>query len=807
MNRDREWLFHIQNPQVWTGLEINACHKPLQADRRGNVCLVFPDTYEIGMSHHGTRILYHALNRLEGVTADRSCLPDPDSLKLFQMQQTVLQSLEHHLPLRSFGIVAVSLMSELLFTNLLLTLDLAGIPLQSHERGEGDPLILAGGISCSNPEPIRAFADVIAIGDGELLFPQIMERLLSLPPHAPRTEKLERLASLPGVYIPSRVPLRKKGPFLVPDLPPGSIRKQVLRHMEESFPSPEPLVPIGNAVFHRLDVEIARGCPQGCRFCQARAYYGPFRPKNPEQLTTFIRQALASSGFDTVSLSSLSSGDFPHLNPFLNDLLPALPPCTSVAVSSLRPSTLGPELLDALGHSKKSGLTLVPEAGREAMRRRLNKQVTDEDLMSAVDLALDRGWQRVKLYFMIGLPEETPDDLEGAAQVIEAILGRARSKGLPLAVHASFSPFVPKPHTPLERAERVSTEWLLERMSWLRERLRRYRQVRLDFHRPQTGLLETILSRGDARVGELLLAAHQAGQHYTAWNNHWNDSAWNTLLETFPHEMYLQAIPPEQALPWAPIGLFLKQESLAQEARKAEQEESSPACSPERCPECHACQSPMTPLPGPQVAPQILQKTDTAPIMEADWECIRLHYRKTGDFAFFSHLAMAQYLEHLIRITGLPFRTRGSFHPHMLLRLLPPLPVYAQSWHEIAEFMVPRTVPVEAWAHAFSRIRHPLTWTHFEKPAGRPKLSVDIGRMTMRYLHPSIRSREDELRQILEPGDRLFRGDDHLDIDFHFGPQAEARLAALYRVVDPDKTGTRFLHRLEVSIGKEPEQP
>ncbi|MCK5055987.1 MAG: hypothetical protein KAT34_04990, partial [Candidatus Aminicenantes bacterium] len=309
-----ELLFKLENPQVYTGLEINAVKKNPRQPGMINICLVFPDKYEIGMSHYGLKLLYHLLNRLKNVNAERCFLPGKNSIDTFKKNRFPLFSLENNIPLKDFHLVGFSLLSEMNYTNVLQILELAEIPLFAKERETPFPLIAAGGISSVNPEPLREFIDVFAIGDGEALFPDMI-RVISgtIEKNPPKKDIFKDFAKIKGLYIPSLHPLEKKGRFYRPGLDAGKIEKRVFREMDDSFPDEKMIVPITNVVFDRLTLEIARGCPQNCRFCQAQSYYAPFRSKSLEKILSYITHALPATGFDGFSLSSLSSGDYPRL--------------------------------------------------------------------------------------------------------------------------------------------------------------------------------------------------------------------------------------------------------------------------------------------------------------------------------------------------------------------------------------------------------------------------------------------------------------------------------------------------------------
>lgn len=493
--------------------------------RMVNVCLVFPDTYEIGMSHQGLKILYHLLDSLVGVNVERAFLPDRESIEIFKEEEMPLFSLESKTALKEFDLVGFSVLSELSYTNVLQVLDLSGIPLYSGERGQEFPIIAAGGITAAaNPEPLADFIDLFAIGDGEIIFPDLVEALREQKNEERRN--LEKFSGIPGVYVPSLYTVAEKGRFLIPDLGERKIRKEVMSSLDATPFAKGLIVPITNVVFDRLEVEIARGCPQNCRFCQAKSYYSPYRVKLPSRISGELSESLQHTGFESFSLSSLSSGDHPLIRDILENIIRDKRPCLSVSMPSLRPSALTGTLLTTLSTGRKAGITIVPEAGSERLRRVINKDVTDEDILKAVGAALAHGWQKIKLYFMIGLPTETDDDLLAAVELVEKIQKESSKLKKRLKIHISFSPFVPKPHTVFQWARRDSSEELFRKIGLLLDKLKRYRNIDLDFHRSEKGLVETILSRGDRRTGKLIHNAYREGEIFSAWDSEFHYDKW-----------------------------------------------------------------------------------------------------------------------------------------------------------------------------------------------------------------------------------------------------------------------------------------
>lgn len=790
-----EFLDLIKNPQAHIGREINSCRREFNREDI-NICLVFPDTYAIGMSHSGLKILYHLLNGLEGVHAERAFMPEPENIAIFKAERMPLFSLENEVPLADFDMIGFSLLSELNFTNVLQVLEMAGLPLLSAERGEGDPWIAAGGIAAANPEPMRAFIDLFAFGDGEALFPDLVGVLKAA--RQGKKARLEVLADfdrLPGVYVPSLYALKKKGPFLVPDLGGKMIKKRVCPDLDRIPAEPAEIVPICDVVFNRLNVEIARGCPQNCRFCQAKSYYAPFRFREPGATLAFIKESLAATGYESFSIASLSSGDYPGLTELLRRIPTIVQPDISFSVPSLRPSTLSDELLSTLAKFRKTGITIVPEAGSERLRRAINKNVSDADIFQALDLAWRHGWQKIKMYFMLGLPGETLEDVEAIALLLDKILAMAKSRRARVSIHASFSAFVPKPHTPLQWAARETVPVLEEKVALLKNRLKRHKSLDLDFHSLSRGMIETVLARGDARVGEILLAAFRRGETFTAWDVHFHFPVWKELLDQAGAD-FLSAFPPETEFPWDFIQMNFSKGYLAEEYRRSQAGEATGPCAREDCAACAGClfgQKDPPPLSWPAAAAPALKPPET-------YRRLRLHYEKKGDLRFLSHLAMMQYLERILRKSGLLFKYSEGFHPRIKMAALPPLPVGAQGFAEVIEVFV--AGDLEA-GEVLAALNRPLPDFQFSR-AGFVESDVSFHK-DLQFVHFSFAWGDaaiggEEIAALLFAGDSFAVGAQGLELKMDYAHGGQERFARIYRLLDPERKWTAHLQRTAVQF-------
>jgi len=791
-----EFMRRVRNPQAWTGLEINAVRKAPAPDDI-NVCLVFPDTYEIGMSHQGIKILYHQLNAREGVAADRCFLPEPESTHLFADLDLPLFSIEQRRFLREFDVLGFSLLTEFSFTGLLQVLDLAGMPLKQRDRDASHPLVVAGGISVVNPEPLREFVDAFAVGDGELLFPDILAAVReSRNRQEPRSALLERLSAVPGVYVPSRVELQKHGRFLVPSLENGAVYRRSLARLEDAVAETRMIVPLGRTVFERLEVEIARGCPQTCRFCQARSYYAPWRPRPLEDVSAYIAPALKATGFEAFSLSSLSAGDYPGLDSLLLGIPGLVPEGVSMSVPSLRPATLSRELLDTIASQRRTGITIVPEAGSQRLRRVINKNVTDEEVFAAVDTALHLGWQKLKLYFMFGLPTETDADIDAAAALVEAVLQRCRGRRIRL--HASFSAFVPKPHTPLQWAPRESADVLMQRTRRLKQRLKRYRNLVMDFSDPLRGEVETILARGDARAGELLLRAWRDGEAYSAWDGRFNASVWQRHIRDLDLGDILEEIQLDQPLPWESIRVDFRTDHLKKEYRLAMQGVVSPACAERDCASCRGCFHPIPARSAPVKTPRAPAPTRTLP--DPVFRPVRLFFRKQGTYRYLSQLALNQLLERLIRRTGMRFRRTSGFHPRIKMAALPPLPVLASGNEEMVEVQLDARWDAAA---VWEKLRRDsdFPWVRVQVlPPDSPGLSRSLQAMVYAVPVSDPHEAAGRIEPMLEAEDRVVPAEDHLEVWIGSQGDGAGRFARIYRALDPERSRVEGLQRLRILL-------
>jgi len=578
----------VQKPARYLGGEFGATAKDWNDPAIvAKVCLGFPDLYDIGMSHLGLKILYSLINAQPDLLAERAFSPWVDMDRELRARGLPLVSLETARPLRDFDIVGLSLQFELTYTNCLQILDLGGVPLRNEDRSETDPLVVAGGPTATHPEPLAPFVDAFVIGDGEEAFPALIRAWASTRGQ-PRAERLRAIAAITGVYVPAlyETAIDPDTGFLVVDRPkadaPMPIRRALVADLNRyPFPADGP-VPAAAAVFDRISIEIARGCTEGCRFCQAGMIYRPVRERDPESVIDTVVKSLKHTGYDEVALTSLSTADYSCVSPLVREVMARLEKeKVSLSVSSLRAYGLDEELLDEIQKVRATGLTFAPEAGTQRMRDVVNKNVTEDQLMQTAERVFSRGWSKMKLYFMIGLPTERDEDVRGTVETGHRALqlGKRIQRGRGPNVTVSVSTFVPKPHTPFQWAALDDLAEIRRKQAILTATARGT-GVDLKTHDAPGSVLEGVLARGDRAVGEAVLLAYKRGQMFDSWEEHLDLDRWQKAFDDAGVVMsrYLGTIPLSARLPWTHIDVGLEDGFLAREYRKALKDQLSPPC-------------------------------------------------------------------------------------------------------------------------------------------------------------------------------------------------------------------------------------
>jgi radical SAM family uncharacterized protein/radical SAM-linked protein len=584
-----DFLDQVEKPTRYTGAEYGVRRKDWNTVE-GRVCLAFPDIYDIGMSHLGYRMLYKIFNDHPRLLAERCYTPWTDMIGLLRKHGQPLRSLESHRPLREFDMVGFSLQFELTFTNILLMLELGGIPLRSADRGEDDPVIVAGGPVATHAESMAYFFDVIAIGDGEELAPEIAITWIEGKARGlTRKQRLEEIAKLEGAYVPSLYVVTEdpETSFEVvtgtsSDVAPLPVKRRLLPDIN-AYPFPDE-GPVGGpeAIFDRMSIEVARGCTEGCRFCQAGMIYRPVRERDPNEVMDTVERALKKSGQDEVSLTALSTADVSCISPLIRQLVEkTAPERVSLSVASLRAYGLGEDLLDDMRRVRTSGLTFAPEAGTQRMRDVINKNVTEEQLMETAERTFSRGFDNMKLYFMIGLPTETDDDVRGIVNVGKNALavGYKHRKGR-AKVTVSVSTHVPKPHTPFQWCAMDTLDEIRRKQQILKNTAASAKALGVRTHSSVTSMLEAVIARGDRKLGDVIERAFRHGAIFDSWDEHVRLDIWEEAFEHFgiDRSKYLGTLPVTARLPWDHFDIGLEDGFLLREYRKALANRLSPPC-------------------------------------------------------------------------------------------------------------------------------------------------------------------------------------------------------------------------------------
>ncbi len=665
-----DFLPLVTKPARYIDHEINSVHKD-PAKVRTRVCLFFPDAYEVGMSHLGLRILYAVLNEREDTFCERVYSPWPDYEARLRKAGRRLASLETNTPLADFAILGVTLQYELSYSNVLTGLDLGGIPLRSRDRGDRHPLVVAGGPCALNPEPLSSFIDVFFIGEAEEAIHEIVELRQR---HSSRDACLAALAERDGFYVPA---LGKK-----------SVRRRFLKNLDAAPWPARPLVPLLKPVHDRVSMEVARGCIRGCRFCQAGVIYRPYRERSPERVKDLLAESLRCTGYDELSLASLSTGDYAAIGPLMQDLVRTYAGGRiSISLPSLRVGTLTPEMVAAVAGVRKTGFTLAPEAGSERLRRVINKPVSDQDLLDAAETVFRSGWKSLKLYCMVGLPTETDADLDGIARMAHelAAVGKRLSRR-PVQIAITVSTFVPKPHTPFQWFGQATPAEVSHKQEYLNRTVRR-KGVMLKPHSGRTSLLEGAFARGDAAMAGVLEEAVRLGCRFDGWTEQFNAGLWEQAFRSQgldPEAYACRSFGLDDPLPWDYVQSGVTKRFLAREYERALAAETTENCRVQ-CERCGiGCTDGGTPAfgspPGTQAAPPAHSTVfSAAPMPRRRGLRIRIRYTKKDRLRFLSHLDLMTLFQRAATRAGVPLAFSEGFNPHPKLSFGPALPVGMES--------------------------------------------------------------------------------------------------------------------------------
>jgi len=683
-----EWdeiLRHVQKPGRYIGGEWNEIKKDPHSVKT-KVALAFPDLYEVGMSYLGQKILYHILNTNDSILAERVFAPWIDCEKELRKRKVTLCSLENRIPICAFDIIGFSLLYELNYSNILTILDTGNIPFLSSDRSLKYPLVIAGGPAVFNPEPVADLFDAFLIGDGEEAFLEIIKIFEELKGKITKKQKL-----LYELYKP----FRTTGSFLQTVKPEGNapflVKKRCFFPLTEASYPEKIVVPNIKVIFERVAVEAVRGCPQNCRFCQARTLYFPARVKEPGNVYNKVLNSLRDTGYEDASLAALSIGDYPYLEEVMKCLMEKLEENKiSLSLSSLRPEKLTSKVVENILKVRKTGFTIVPEAGTERLRRVINKHLKDSDIWQAAENAFSHGWKKIKLYFMVGLPTEKEEDLYGIVNTVKEIIRIGyRIMKRPPKINLSIASFIPKSHTSFQWIGMENEKELLAKHRFIKSELKKYPFVRFKEHPLKNAILEAVFSRGDRRLSQVLIKAWKEGARFDSWNEQFDILAWERAFESegLNFSSYLSKIGLDVALPWDHIDAGINKSHLAKELKNAMDEKNTPVCQQIRCIECGGCSIGL--LKEKSFNREI--KTSEPSILyygkKSEREIrYRMKYLKEEKARYLSHIDVNNVIKRSFRRALVPVKFTKGFHPKMVLVFAPALPLGMEGKSEILEF-------------------------------------------------------------------------------------------------------------------------
>jgi radical SAM family uncharacterized protein/radical SAM-linked protein len=682
----------IEQPSRYLGSEINTIKKD-HSKVKLRFALAFPDLYEIGTSHFGLQILYHILNLHHEIAAERVFAPGTDMEAHLKSSGIPIMSLESHKPLDQFDIIGFSLLYELNYTNILTMLELANIPLFARQRGVSHPFVIAGGPCTCNPEPVADFFDAIVVGDGENVIIKMSHAWLTWKTSGKSDKEtlLRMWSHIEGVYIPVFFkPKYDENGFQT--LVPGfsdykTVKRAIVNDLNNAVFPDAPIIPYGKPVHDRLRIEVSRGCTRGCRFCQAGMIYRPVRERSLETLLSLSDACVASTGYEDMSLLSLSTGDYKCIVPLMERLM-ARYKSRRIAVSlpSLRAGTLSPALMQLVKRVRKTGFTIAPEAGSQRLRDVINKNITKKEIADTVRDAFGLGWRVIKLYFMVGLPTENDNDLQAIVDLVKMLRKIKGSNGRRGTLNVSVATFIPKSHTPFQWSSQISLTESKQKIRRLQKNLK-MPGIQFKFQNPEASMLEGLWARGDRSLGRLLLNAYRKGCKFDGWSDKFNYQLWQEAFcdESVDIDFYTTRLrDTTEPLPWDHIDTGVTKDFLKSELLKAEHGEYTVDCRSGDCNSCGVCDFEI-------IEPKVFDicEEGTVKIFSADdvketfYKTLKISFSKRGQAKYFGHLEQVKIFLRAIQRAGIPVKFSAGFHPKPKISFEDPLPIGLESLNEI----------------------------------------------------------------------------------------------------------------------------
>lgn len=684
-----DFLPLVEKPSQYLGDEINSVKKDPD-NINLHIALAFPDLYEIGMSHFGLQILYHLLNSHEQIAAERVYAPGADVAAYLKSANLSLSSLETRTPLSRFDIIGFSLLYELNYTNVLMMLDLANIPFYASQRDASHPIIIAGGPCTVNPEPVADFFDAMVVGDGETVIMEMAQCFMAWKDSGGHVKEdlLTKWAKIDGVYIPSFFKPVYDGlgfHHIESKFPEYThVDRAIVPDLDQAVFPENPVIPYGRPVHDRLRIEIARGCTRGCRFCQAGMIYRPVRERSVENLLSLVEASIAATGYEDLSLLSLSTGDYSCLSLLMQQLiLRYASENISVSLPSVRAGTLTPELMKLIKQIRKTGFTIAPEAGSERLRAVINKNITEKEVLDTIANAFELGWRVIKLYFMVGLPTETAPDLNAIVELVQKAKKIIKPGGRRANINVSVGTFIPKPHIPFQWASQLSLAESQEKIFSLRRKLK-IPGVNFKWQKPEVSLIEGLWARGDRRLSLLLEIAYQKGCRFDGWSDKFNYGLWEEALKDAGIDINYYTTrqrETEEPLPWDHIHTGVSKEFLQIELKNALSEKSTSDCRTSDCQGCGVCDfEKIMPISFNSHNNKISSFFKTIkPSLQALETRVEILYSKLKDAKHFGHLELVNIFTRALRRAGLPVKFSQGFHPKPKISFHDPLPVGMES--------------------------------------------------------------------------------------------------------------------------------